>query len=88
MKNISGEKQHVPVAISNESGDYSFLFELDGAIEFALYFDAREQGYKARYLDISYLLESELFQYSGNNPVIANAILIPDRIEVQTEASF
>ena len=27
-KNISGEKQHVPVAISNESGDYSFLFLL------------------------------------------------------------
>ncbi len=87
-KGISGEKQHVPVAVTSQTGDYSFMFERDDATKFALYFDARPQGYKARYLDITYLFESDLFQYTGNNPVIVNAVLIPDRLEVQSDSSF
>ena len=84
-KGVSGQKQHVPVAISDQNGDYSFVFERDDATEFYLYFDAGVQGYKVRYLDITYLFTSELFQYSGNNPVVANAVLIPDRIEIRTD---
>lgn len=83
---VPGNKQHVPVAISDQNGDYSFVFERDDATEFYLYFDAGVQGYKVRYLDITYLFTSEFFQYSGNNPVIANAVLIPDRIEIRSDA--
>lgn len=82
---VLGQKQHLPVAMTDTNGDYSFLFELDDATEFFLYFDARGQGYKARYIDITHLFTSELFQYTGNNPVVANAILIPDKIEIQSD---
>jgi len=85
---VSGQKQHVPVAISDQNGDYSFVFERDGATNFFLYFDAGVQGYKARYLDITYLFTSDLFQYTGNNPVVANAVLIPDRIEIQSDKPY
>ncbi len=80
---IISKKQHVPVAITDSAGNYSFIFELDDASNFYLYFDAKVQGYKTRYIDITRLFTSELFQYTGNNPVIANAILIPDKIEVK-----
>ena len=33
-KDIPGQKQHVPVAITDYNGDYSFLFELDDATKF------------------------------------------------------
>lgn len=85
---VFGEKQHLPVAVTSESGDYSFVFERDDATGFDVYFDARDQGYKARYLNITRQFESELFQYTGNNPVIVNAILIPDRLEVKSERNF
>ena len=82
---VPGQKQHVPVAITDYNGDYSFLFELDDATKFYLYFDARVQGYQARYLDITYMFTSELWQYSGTNPVIANAVLIPDKIMIEND---
>lgn len=85
---ITGNKQHIPVAITAQSGDYAFSFELDGATEFYIYFDARDQGYKARYVDATHHFTSELFQYSGKNPVFVNAILIPDKIEVQSDRTF
>ncbi len=84
-KDIPGQKQHVPVAVTDYNGDYSFLFELDDATKFYLYFDARLQGYQARYLDITHLFTSELWQYSGTNPVVANAILIPDKIMIEND---
>jgi hypothetical protein len=85
---VVGEEQYVPVAITDQNGDYSFSFELDGASEFYLYLDAGIQGYKVRYLDITHLFTSELFQYTGNNPVIVNAVLIPDRIEIRTDKQY
>ena len=85
---VLGRKQHVPVAITDQNGDYSFLFERDDSTKFYLYFDARPQGYKARYLDITHLFTSELFQYSGNNPVVANAVLLPDKIEIQSDTTY
>ncbi len=87
-QNVPGNNQYVPVAISDQNGDYSFVFELDGASKFYLYFDVGIQGYKVRYLDITHHFTSDFFQYTGNNPVIANAILIPDRIEIQSDRQF
>jgi len=84
-ENVAGQKQHVPVAVTDYDGNYSFMFELDDATKFYLYFDARVQGYQARYLDITYMFTSDLFQYSGNNPVIANAVLIPDKIMIEND---
>ena len=77
--NIISRSENIPVAITNTTGDYSFVFEREGATRLQLYFDARDQGYKARYIDISALFESRLFQYTGNNPVVANAVLLPSR---------
>lgn len=76
--NILSRQENIPVATTDVDGDYSFVFERQGATVFHLYFDARESGYKDRYLDITPLLTSRLFQYSGNNPVIANVILLPE----------
>ena len=84
-KDIPGQKQHIPVAITDYNGDYSFIFELDDATKFYLYFDARVDGYQARYLDITSLFTSDIFQYSGNNPVIANAVLLPDKIMIEND---
>jgi len=87
-KGFLRQKQHIPVAITDQIGDYSFIFEGDDSTEFFLYFDARVQGYKARYIDITHLFTSELFQYSGNNPVVVDAVLIPDKIEIQSDTSY
>ncbi len=75
--NILSRSENIPVAITDSAGNYSFVFEPEGATRFSLYFDARDQGYRARYIDISSLFESRLFQYTGTNPVIANAVLLP-----------
>jgi len=80
---ILAKRQHIPVAITDNAGNYSFLFEADDATEFFLYFDAKVQGYKPRYMDITHLFQSDLFQYTGTNPVITNTILIPDKIEIE-----
>ena len=85
---VPGDKQHVPVAITDQNGDYSFIFERDDATEFYLFFDAGIQGYKVRYLDITHNFTSDFFQYTGNNPVIINAVLIPDRIEIQIDTQY
>ena len=62
-----------------------FFLNLTMPQNFYLYFDARLQGYQARYLDITHLFTSELWQYSGTNPVVANAILIPDKIMIEND---
>ncbi len=84
-KDIPGFNQNVPVAIADYNGDYSFIFELDDATKFYLYFDARDQGFQARYLDITYLFTSDFWQYGGTNPVVANAVLIPNKIAIEND---
>lgn len=65
----------IPVAVTDRNGNYNLIFELGGATQFWLHFDARDQGYPIRYENFSHLLESSLFQYTGNNPVIVNVIM-------------
>lgn len=86
QKEVPPYKQNIPVAVADVSGNYSFIFELNGATEFHLYFDARPQGYQARWIDITNLFTSDLFQYGVNNPVFANAILIPENIAVESDS--
>lgn len=63
------------VAVTDAGGNFSFTFEPDGGREFHLYVDARDQGYQARLVDFGYLMKSSGFQYTGNSPVIVNAVL-------------
>lgn len=84
-EDMPGLNQNVPVAITSYNGDYSFTFELEDATKFYLYFDARSQGFEARYLDITYLFTSDFWQYGGTNPVIANAVLIPNNIAIEND---
>jgi hypothetical protein len=73
-KNI-GNMGPIFVGLTDGGGNYNVSFELDGATQFWLQFDARAQGYPLRCEDFSHLLESRLFQYTGNNPVILNVIM-------------
>lgn len=65
----------IPVTVTDHGGNYNLIFELRGSTQFWLHFDARDQGYPIRYENFSHLLESSLFQYTGNNPVIVNVIM-------------
>jgi hypothetical protein len=71
----NAEMEPIPVALTDHGGNYNLIFELAGATQFWLHFDARDQGYPIRYENFSHLLESSLFQYTGNNPVIVNVII-------------
>ncbi len=63
------------VGTTDHGGNYSLIFELEGATQFWLHFDARDQGYPIRYENFSHLLESDLFQYTGSNPVVVNVVM-------------
>lgn len=69
------DMEPIPVGVTDRGGNYNLIFELEGATQFWLHFDARNQGYPIRYENISHLLESSLFQYTGNNPVIVNVVI-------------
>ena len=71
-----GVVEMLPVAVTDISGNYHFAFELDGFSEFWIYFDAEKQDFIKRYVSLSEYLESNLFQYTGNSPVIVNALLL------------
>jgi hypothetical protein len=63
-------------AVTDCTGSYHIAFELQRCgFDYRLTFDARDQGYPIRSQSISHLLESSLFQYTGNNPVTMNVIL-------------
>lgn len=68
----------IPVATTDIGGNYSFYFELSGATDFWLYFNASDQGLLSRYVYFTYLLESTMFQYTGNNPVIVNVVMLAE----------
>ncbi len=72
-----GKKGADPVfaGVTDHTGNYHLKFELEGATDFWLHFDAREQGYNIRYESITHSLESRLFQSSGNTPVVVNVIM-------------
>jgi hypothetical protein len=84
-RGLPSHVQYLPVAVTDTQGNYSFNFELEEATEFYLYFDARLQGYQARSIDITDLFTSHMWQYTGNNPVVANAILIPENIAIERD---
>ena len=74
-KQNKGSVEVIPVGVTDGTGNYHLKFELSGMTEFWLHFDARDQGYPIRYESISHLLESSLFQYTGNNPIIVNVVM-------------
>jgi len=65
----------IRVATSDAAGNYSFNFELADTADFWLYFDAKDTQLEARYVYITHLFESTMFQYTGNNPVIVNIVM-------------
>ncbi len=85
QKDVPLSEQHIPVAVTDAGGDYSFVFELGQATVFYLYFDAREQGYQARWIDITNMFTSHIWQYTGTNPVVVNAVLIPEDIAIESD---
>lgn len=64
-----------PVAITDQAGNYHFTFQRKNFSDLCLLFDAEDRGYALKQIDFSNLLESQLFQYTGNNPLIVNALL-------------
>jgi hypothetical protein len=71
----AGDLEPIPVGVTDVGGNYNLIFQRNGALGFWLHFDARDQGYPIRYENFSHLLESNLFQYTGNNPVIVNVVI-------------
>lgn len=74
-KQKNGSVEVIPAGVTDVAGNYHLVFELSGVTKFWLHFDARDQGYPVRYESISHLLESRLFQYSGNSPIIVNVVI-------------
>lgn len=74
-KEKGGSVEMIPIGATDFAGNYQLMFELSGKTQFWLHFDARDQGYPVRYESISHLLESRLFQYSGNNPIVVNVVI-------------
>lgn len=68
----------IPVGTTDIAGNYSFYFELSGATDFWLYFNAQDQQLLSRYVYFTYLLESTMFQYTGNNPVVVDVVMLPE----------
>ena len=68
--------EHIPPAVTDATGMYQFAFDLKRCYyDYELTFNAVDQGYSIRHESISHLLESTLFQYTGNNPVVMNVVL-------------
>ena len=77
-----GLVERMPVALTDRSGNYHFAFEIGDSADsiaqfsdFWVHFDATDQGYLPRRVYLAPLLESSLFQYTGNNPLIVNVIM-------------
>ncbi|RZB36052.1 MAG: hypothetical protein SRB2_02557 [Desulfobacteraceae bacterium Eth-SRB2] len=84
LSKVKPDMEPIPVGVTDRGGNYNLVFELEGATEFWLHFDARDQGYPIRYENFSHLLESSLFQYTGNNPVIVNVVIDKKPLVQQT----
>jgi len=65
----------IPIAVSDQSGDYSFCFEPLGANDVWLYFDASAEGYNPQFVELNHLMGPTIFQTPGNNPVIVDMTL-------------
>ncbi len=69
-------KQTIPPAITDVTGTYQIAFELRRCYyDYRLTFEAIDQGYPIRHESISHLMESPLFQYTGNNPLVMDVVL-------------
>jgi len=64
-------------AVTDITGDYSFMFQPAGNTSFWLYFDAQDQGYAPQYICINNLIRSSMFMLhkEGNNPLNLSIIL-------------
>jgi hypothetical protein len=68
--------QRTSAVVTDADGNYQIAFELKRCYyDYRLIFDARDQGYGVREESMAHLLESTLFQYTGNNPVMMNVVM-------------
>lgn len=73
-----GQVEKVPVAVTDDTGDFNFVFEGYDFKEFWVYFDAKEKGYITRHVELSKLSGSNLYPSLSNNPMIVNVVLLKD----------
>ena len=65
----------LPVAMTDQTGDYSFCFEPLEANDVWLYFDASEKGYNPQFVEINHLMGPTIFQRPGNSPLVVDMTL-------------
>lgn len=65
----------IPIAMTDQGGDYSFCFEPLGANDIWLYFDASAEGYNPQFIELNHLMGPTVFQTPGNNPLIVDMLL-------------
>lgn len=61
-----------PVATTDKTGDYSFLFEPLGANDIWVYFDAADKGLTPQMVELNTYMGPTFFQTPGNNPVVVD----------------
>ncbi len=65
----------MPVAVTDKTGNFSFVFEPLGANNFWVYVEAEDAGYKSRFVELDYLMGPTLFQTPGNTPIVVGMVL-------------
>jgi hypothetical protein len=65
----------IPVAVTDQTGDYSLCFEPLGANDVWLYFDASAEGFNPQFVELNHLMGPTIFQTPGNNPVVVDMTL-------------
>ena len=66
-------KAVTPVAITNETGDYSFYFDPHGSNNLWIYFEA--EGYTPQLFEIDSLFRGPLYRRPPNNPIKVDIVL-------------
>jgi len=64
-----------PVAMTDQTGDYSLVFEPLEANDIWLYFDASEKGYNPQFVELNHLMGPTIFQSPGNSPLVLDMTL-------------
>jgi hypothetical protein len=70
-----GELLNEIPAVTDKLGQYTISFELLGANDVRIYFDAEDKGFNIRYVELNDMMGHTILQTNGNNPIIANVVL-------------
>ena len=65
----------MPVAVTDTSGDFSFMFEPGGADDLWLYIDGTDSGYSGRFVSLHDRIGHTVFEKPGNNPLMVTVVL-------------